>query len=181
MSTAPTPVTTKVEVHSARGFTLVEVLVSMLILSIGLLGIAGLQARSIRDNHNAYLRGQAATLAHEMADRLRANREALISNSAVYDLAISASAPTGATNCASSTATCSTADLAGYDQSDWINRISAVLPLGDGSISCNTSRVCTITVAWDENRNGTRDDLDTAASASTSFDSFGVFTVSTQL
>lgn len=62
----------KIKMHM-KGFTLVEVLVALLILSIGLLGLAGLQAGGLRSNHSAYLRSQAVMLAHDMADRMRSN------------------------------------------------------------------------------------------------------------
>jgi type IV pilus assembly protein PilV len=166
---------------STLGFTLVEVLVSMMVLSIGLLGVAGLQARSVRDNHNAYLRSQASMLAYEIGDRMRANREALISNSAIYNLAIADNAPSSPANCVGSSIACSTSDLVQFDQSDWLNRVSTTLPSGDAGISCNTARVCTVTVAWDENRDGTRDDLAPQATGTQSFDSFGVLAISSQL
>src|SRR3569623_1233592 len=52
-----------------RGFTMLEVLISVVVLSIGLLGIAGLQATGQRNNHSAYLRSQATALAYDMIDR----------------------------------------------------------------------------------------------------------------
>ncbi len=57
-----------------EGFTLLEILVAVLVLSIGLLGIAGLQVTGLRFNHSAYARTQATLLAYELADRMRANR-----------------------------------------------------------------------------------------------------------
>jgi len=55
------------------GFTLIELMVALLVLAIGLLGLAGLQAKGLSNNHNAYLRTQATLLAQDMADRMRAN------------------------------------------------------------------------------------------------------------
>ena len=55
------------------GFTLLEALIALVVLSIGLLGIAALQGAGLRSNHSAYLSSQAALLAHDMADRIRAN------------------------------------------------------------------------------------------------------------
>lgn len=62
----------------AAGFTLLEILVAILILSIGLLGLASLQASGLRSNHSGYLRSKATIFAYEMADRLRANRATAI-------------------------------------------------------------------------------------------------------
>ena len=59
-----------------RGFTLIEVLISMVILAIGLLGLAGIQAISLRDNQDAYYYQQATLLAYEMQDRIRGNNVA---------------------------------------------------------------------------------------------------------
>ncbi len=56
-----------------RGFTLVEVLVTIIIMSIGLLGVAGLQLASMRSNHSAYLRTQATLAAYDLIDRMRAD------------------------------------------------------------------------------------------------------------
>lgn len=61
-----------------RGFTLMEVLVAMLILSIGLLGMAGLQSLSFKMNQSSYLSSQATFLSYDMLDRMRANRNAAL-------------------------------------------------------------------------------------------------------
>lgn len=54
------------------GFTLIEILVTVIVLSIGLLGLAGLQATSFKFNSTAYQRSQATSLAYDIADRIRA-------------------------------------------------------------------------------------------------------------
>jgi type IV pilus assembly protein PilV len=63
-----------------RGFTLVEVLVTIIIMSIGLLGVAGLQLASMRSNHSAYLRTQATLAAYDLIDRMRADPAAFNGN-----------------------------------------------------------------------------------------------------
>jgi type IV pilus assembly protein PilV len=63
-------------VNLQRGFTLIEVLISMVILAIGLLGLAAMQAISLRDNQDAYYYQQATLLAYEMQDRIRGNNVA---------------------------------------------------------------------------------------------------------
>ena len=67
--------------RSIRGFTLLEVLVAVLIFSLGLMGLAGLLAVSVKTNHAAYMRTQATFLAQGMADRMRANVLGLWNNS----------------------------------------------------------------------------------------------------
>lgn len=56
-----------------NGFTLIEVLVAMVVLAVGLLGLASLQALALKDNQDAYFRSQANFLIYEMSDRIRAN------------------------------------------------------------------------------------------------------------
>ena len=67
------PTTPPRRAHHGRGFTLLEVLVAMLILSVGLLGMANLQILGLRSNQGAFLRSQATVLAEEMAERIQAN------------------------------------------------------------------------------------------------------------
>jgi type IV pilus assembly protein PilV len=57
-----------------RGFTLVEVLIALIVLSIGLLGIAAMYVETLRANRSALVRTQAIALASDLADRIRANR-----------------------------------------------------------------------------------------------------------
>ena len=62
--------------RDSRGFTLVEALVAMVVLSIGMLGIAALGIESLRASRAALVRTEAVTLATDMADRVRSNRDA---------------------------------------------------------------------------------------------------------
>lgn len=101
-------------VRSARGFTLVEALVSLLVLSIGLLGVAALQLSSLRANNSASYRSQATFLAYDIADRMRANRAAALANA--YNIGFGEAT-------ASSPATVAERDL-----KDWLDRVSASLP-----------------------------------------------------
>jgi type IV pilus assembly protein PilV len=64
-----------------RGFTLIEAMVALLVLSIGLLGVAGLQLTSLRSNTSSSYRSQATFLAYDIADRMRANRQAAMAGS----------------------------------------------------------------------------------------------------
>lgn len=93
-----------------RGVTLVEVLVTLVVISVGLLGVAALQATSLRDNHSALMRGQASALADEILDRMRANR----TNALEYEVDIG-DVLTGASRAA-------------LDVSEWKAQLAAVLP-----------------------------------------------------
>lgn len=56
------------------GFTLLEVLVSMVVFAIGMLGLAGMQGHALKDNNDAYQRSQAAFFAYDLGDRIRTNK-----------------------------------------------------------------------------------------------------------
>ena len=100
-----------------RGFTLIEVLISMLILAIGLLGLAAMQAISLRDNQDAYYYQQATLLAYEMQDRIRGN--VYWENSTV----------TAATNAACNNSPgCSAKQMAENDYDYWKKSVEAIFP-----------------------------------------------------
>lgn len=127
------------------GFTLLEVLVAMLVLSIGLLGLAGLMASSMRNNQSAYHSTQATWFAYDILDRMRANRAGALAGG--YSAA----------NALGSPAACSTAapagSIAAQDISGWKNMIACALPEGDGSIVVNgANRRVTVTVQWNDSR-----------------------------
>jgi type IV pilus assembly protein PilV len=133
----------------ARGYTLIEVLVSLVILGIGVLGIAKLTLFSVRSNDSAYLRTQANALAQAGSDYLRANRTVALTGA--YNIALGATAP-AAPNCLAP-ATCAAADLANYDLSQWLARIAAALPSGQGAITTVTvgnDTTAVVTVQWDD-------------------------------
>jgi type IV pilus assembly protein PilV len=117
--------------RSRAGFTLIEVLVTLVILTIGLLGIAGLMAQGQRSAFEAYQRQQALALANDMAERVKSNRQG-VDDTAVgttYDGAVTLGAAAGdgtrfsalttgtITNCA--TGTCTTEEVVAYDAALW--------------------------------------------------------------
>lgn len=126
---------------AAAGFTLIEVLIALLVFSIGLLGLAAMQTATVQFNQGAYLRSQATNLAYEMADRMRANRRAAVDFGAYDGVGFSAPA-------------CGTA-IAGTvverDIAAWRNGLACRLPGGDGRVVRN-GRLVTISVRWDESR-----------------------------
>ncbi len=116
----------------ARGVTLVEALVALLVLSVGMLGIAALFVSSVRFNRTALLRTQAINLVSDMADRIRANASA----GPAYELSSYGAAP-AARDCApgpgAAGANCTIAELAEDDLARWIAAVEAALPgPGDG-------------------------------------------------
>ena len=120
----------------SRGFSLVEVLVTMLVLSVGLLGFGSLQINALRNNQSAHYRSQATMLAYDVLDFMRANQS--FAKMGGYDLAMNVNPPVGDSR-------------AEQDLRHWIATLSNQLPLGDGAIQRNGNRV-TVTVQWDDSR-----------------------------
>jgi type IV pilus assembly protein PilV len=142
------------------GFTLIEVLIATLVLAVGLLGLAGLQAASIKNNQSAYNRSQATQLAYDMADRMRANKNESLNPTTGNVIAASTyltMAPADAVvqaNCATTTG-CTGAQMAQNDLFQWNAALTNTLPSGTGTITVvAATRVFTITVNWDDNRDG---------------------------
>lgn len=133
------------------GFTLLEVLVALLVMAIGLLGLASLQTISIKLNQGSYYRTIATFQAQEILDRARANVSGvdagnyLITSSGVasgYGANL-----TPSPDC--STATCTSAQLAMYDLIQWNTANSTLLPEGEGAIDIS-GRTWTVTIQWTE-------------------------------
>ena len=118
-----------------RGFTLIEVLIAVVIFSVGLLGLAGLQATGIRLNHSALLRSQATLMAYDIADCIRANR----ANVANYAIDLDDN-PFGAPS-----------NQPQRDLNNWLANLQQLLPEGDGAVAVAGNRA-TVTVQWDDNR-----------------------------
>lgn len=134
--------------NSQSGFTLLEVMIAMVIFSIGLLGLAGLQARGIQSTSMSQGRSIAIIQAYDMADRIRANATGRINGN--YD-AIALGIP-GPTDCVN--VVCTPAQLAAFDAFEWASNNRAVLPSGNGAVIANAPGQFTITLMWDEDRTG---------------------------
>lgn len=153
--------------RSGAGFSLLEILIAVLVLSIGVLGLAGLQFFGLKEGQTSYQRSQATLLAYEIADRMRASRQQAAAGAFALDPATPA--PAASSDCSS--VACSASVLAAYDLRDWDQRVRTTLPSGKASISCVGS--CglglkqTIQVMWDERRNGA---TGTGCSATTTTD-----------
>jgi type IV pilus assembly protein PilV len=117
--------------RAQRGTTLIETLVALVVLSVGLLGIAALQIASLSNNRGAHLRSQAQVLAYDIADRMRANRNAALVNAYVVNFG---AAPAGAA-------------LNALDLQAWKQTLGLTLPGGDGRI-LRVGDLFRITVQW---------------------------------
>ncbi len=119
----------------SRGFTLLEVLVTVVIFSVGMLGIAGLQMTGMKQTHNSHLRAVATAQVLDMADRMRANLEGVEAGNYDYDQ-IQPNCPP-ATDCAANQ--CTAAQLAEYDVCEWTMETAAALPGGAARICLDDS------------------------------------------
>jgi len=126
------------------GFTLLEILVAMLVLAIGLLGLAGLMTSSMRNNLSASHRTQATWMAYDIVDRMRANRVNAVAGSYVTAMGTAATCAPAAT---------STTATPAQDIAAWKNQLACALPAGNGSIAIDpNTRVATIQVQWNDSR-----------------------------
>ncbi|MDX1461356.1 MAG: type IV pilus modification protein PilV [Xanthomonadales bacterium] len=142
-----------------KGFSLLEVLIAVLILAIGVIGIAALQMTTSMYQESSMYRGQVAMLSREIIERMQLNVDA--AKGGAYNIS---TLPTGlTTNCKSATANCSTGDMVSHDLREWSARVADVLPGGDASIATDTSTdpvQITLTLKWDEARGQRLDDSD---------------------
>ncbi len=150
-----------------RGVSLIEVMMAVLIFSIGLIGLASLMVMATRANHTAYLRTQVVYLANSMAGRMSAN------SVGVWDGDYNGSYPVSSTSvgCGYGSA-CDAAALATHDQRLWSAQLKTFLPNPTATIACGgvgtagydpTSQLatrppyggtCTMTLNWNEQREG---------------------------
>jgi len=115
------------------GFTILEVLIALLIFSLGLLGVAGMLVVSVQTNHSAYLNTQANFLAQGMLERMRANGVGVWKHS--YDKTYS-SATQGNPNTCISPAVCSYTAVAQRDGIVFSNQLAAFMPNATVTIRC---------------------------------------------
>ena len=131
---------------SIRGFSLLEVLITMFVLAFGLLGVAKLQLNALKDVQNGHYVSIANNLTQIISNQILVNKQNLNS----YQLGINQIVNTN-TNCQSQE--CSSGELSNYHLGRWQQRLSKSLPSGKGEIDIN-DRQAIITVRWDENKNG---------------------------
>ena len=140
------------------GFTLIEALVTMVLLASGLLGMIALQAKTLKFNQNAYLRTQATMLAYDMADRIRANPVESSARASVKPSTLANSEylkTTPVTNpplCNKDNPCNDPVQMAQKDRFDWQTNIANTLPGGSGTITLDAANpIMILTITWDDN------------------------------
>lgn len=132
------------------GFSLIEVLVALVVLSIGLLGLAALQTTGLRLSHQSYQRSQAVILAYDMLDRIRANPTG--KTLGTYDTVSAGTIPAGPLNKCVVDPPCNPTELANWDIANWNTTIANLLAQGTGAIQTDgATAIRTITINWVEN------------------------------
>ncbi|MFV2061032.1 MAG: type IV pilus modification protein PilV [Gammaproteobacteria bacterium] len=129
-----------------HGFSLLEVMIAMVILSVGLLGLAGMQVIALENSNESASRNQAIILAYSMYDRMMSNQQA-------KDSYLIASTVTLPVNNSCTLGNCVPTGMVTYDHSQWKLNLSQQLLSGSGEIT-GAFPDYTITVRWDEDRNG---------------------------
>jgi type IV pilus assembly protein PilV len=161
------------------GFTFIEIMVCVVILSVGLLGLMALQAMALKNSMGSYHKVQANLLAHSIADRVRLNfvtdpnttAAELAENNRVINQYLSKASFSAQAACYTS-AGCDRRMMAQNDIYEWKKTIRDILPIGQARITCrNPGGACaspydavtdvfTVTISWDDNRNGVVDNID---------------------
>jgi type IV pilus assembly protein PilV len=121
------------------GFSLIEVLVTLLILCVGLLGVAALQFRGLQYNHDAYMRSQITFLAFDIADRMRLNAD----NVAAYEGNYTVSTNPGSNPCNPALGSDAANDL-----NCWRNNVDVALPPGSRATITDDNGEFTVTLIW---------------------------------
>ena len=149
--------------RQASGFSLIEVLISLVILAVGLLGMTALQNEALKYNHAAFTESQALFLIADMTERIRANRE---SNN--YTIELTQPAPTEPVAKCNATP-CTSTQMAAWDIYEWRAMVEdpAYLPNGNSAISFDTlENEYTITVSYEWTQLGGLDIADGIRSVS---------------
>ena len=124
--------------HWQSGMSLLEVLIAALVLSIGMLGLAGLQVSSLRTTYNASMKQEATFLLYELLERMRSNRASALAGHYSHSLNCTGSAPKSCMN-----ASCSEAEMAMDDLYQvFCKRGTHPLPDGELVVSCPTDNDC---------------------------------------
>lgn len=133
--------------HSQHGLSLIESLIALIVATLSIMGILGVQMRTLTDTQAGVRRAQAIRLIEDLSERLQNNPDAL-NNLSAYT-----ASPTASENC--ETATCTPAKLATYDIKQWRDKVSKTLPSGAQAtvfIPQGGARQLGVLIGWSENR-----------------------------
>jgi len=133
------------QLTSQKGMSLIEAMVALVVISVGLLGIAALQIVALQQNSSSQWHSQAVWFSYEMSDRITANKSVFndydgIDTSGTY-----------AQDCQAGP--CTAAQMVTADAQDWKQRVET-LPSGQGLIESSVNNELVIKVMWDDEGTG---------------------------
>lgn len=156
--------------RGSNGFTIIEVMVALVVISIGLLGIAKMQALALASSSTSRLRSLAAIQAASLASAMHANRAYWAAATLTQPIAVTGATTTTSDSTLSAALTtvtavsgdycvegagapCAPVTLAATDLRDWVRGLNAVLPNPTATITCPTTATpltCTVQIGWSE-------------------------------
>ena len=168
-----------------RGFSLIEVMVALIIIAVGMLGIAKMQALALSTTESSGTRSLVAIEAASLAASMHANRDYWVqgppppqtnidvatTGPATYSTNIDVAALSATPSCGAPTqSACTTGNaqqIAAYDVQQWATALAQVVPAARATINCNntgTPLSCTIQIVWQENVTSTSNTTAAASS-----------------
>ena len=132
------------------GFTLIEVLIALLVLAIGLLGMASLTMTSLQNNQSAYQRGQASQLAFDLVERMRSNSDQATLGQSPYAATLDTDSTLNNPDCKTKTAGCTPSQQAAQDMYEWWANLQGALPGASATITKNNANEYQIVISWTE-------------------------------
>lgn len=135
--------------YRQRGAGMLEILISILVLAIGLLGLAALQSVGLKYNYQSLQRTQAVMLTYDLVDKMRSNSAAVTNGDYLINFGVDPGVPAAGTCQATA---CSPTQMAQFDTATWKQSIKEQLgDDADGRVTYDGARLHTITIQWKEN------------------------------
>jgi type IV pilus assembly protein PilV len=142
-------------IRHQRGITLLESMVAIVVMALGILGVLGVQLRTLADTQTSVRRAQAVRLIEDLSERIKVNPDGL-NSMGNYVTAWNAAVPAAPVDCTS--VACNSTNLAKYDLSLWLTNVRSTMPLGDASVflvadetDASNRRQLGVMMSWREN------------------------------
>lgn len=159
--------------YGEQGFSLIEVMISLVIIAVGMLGVAGIMALSMNNDTSSRLQSLAALEATSMATAIQANQAYWVNGAGASS---SQTASTSSSQACNGGTACTASSIADEDLSNWGYTIAQSLPNGTGTVDCSTqaqtgtspaATTCSIGIQWQVNQMANDHQTSTAATVST--------------